>query len=94
MVKKFADRPFTLFGINSDQSRSALKKVIKKENISWPNIYDEGGTDGEIANRWNVHGWPTIYLIDHQGIIRHRDLHEEELEKAVTELLDKMVEKP
>ena len=86
MVEKFANKPFVLLGINSDESRSALKKIMNKEGIAWPNIYD--GKEGAIAKKWNVHGWPTIYVIDQQGVIRHRDLRDEQLEQAVSDLLE------
>jgi peroxiredoxin len=88
MVKKFADKPFTLLGINSDESRSALKKVIEKESITWPNIFD--GRPGPLAAQWNVFSWPTIYVLDHQGVIRYRLLRGEALEQAVVELLEKI----
>jgi hypothetical protein len=91
MVKRLADKPFTLLGINSDESRSALKKIVEKENITWPNIYE--GKRGAIAGRWNVHSWPMIYILDHEGVIRDRDLRDEALEKAVNELLAKVEKK-
>lgn len=87
MVRRLKDKPFTLLGINSDSSRSALEKTIKDENITWPNIYDGTAGEGKIANQWNVHGWPTIYILDHEGIIRHKGLLDKEMEKAVNELL-------
>lgn len=90
MVKRLSDKPFTLLGINSDKSRSALKKVLKDENITWPNI--QGGSPGKnkIAKAWNVSGWPTIYILDHEGVIRHRDLRNEPMEEAVMKLLEKI----
>ena len=90
MTKRLEARPFTILGINSDESRSALKKIMADNNITWPNIY--GGSPGknEIANRWNVTGWPTIYVIDHEGRIAERDLREKELEEAVVKLLERV----
>lgn len=93
MVKRLADKPFTLLGINSDESRSALKKIMDEQKITWPSIWDGQPGKGKIANHWNVSGWPTIYVLDHTGKIRHRDLRDEELEKAVVELLKKVPEK-
>lgn len=90
MVKRLADQPFTLLGINSDSSRSALQKILKEQNITWPQIYDGTPSKGPIANKWNVHGWPTIYVLDHEGVIRHRDLRDTQLEDAVVELLGKV----
>jgi len=34
LVQRLANRPFTLLGINSDESRSALKKIIASEKIT------------------------------------------------------------
>lgn len=92
MVKRLKDKPFVLLGINSDKSRSALKKTIEKEKITWPNIFD--GMPGPIAKRWNVQGWPTIYVLDAKGVIRAKDLRDEQLEAEVMRLLGEMKDAP
>ncbi|MGC4043761.1 MAG: TlpA disulfide reductase family protein [Armatimonas sp.] len=86
MVKKLADKPFALIGINSDGDRSVVNKILKEQNITWRQFVD-GSTSGPIATKWNVSGWPTIYILDHKGVIRHRDLRDAEMEKAVVALL-------
>ena len=93
MVQRLKDQPFTLLGINSDESRSALKKIIAEQKITWPNIYDGPPGQGKIAQAWNVRGWPTIYVIDHEGIIRYKDLRDQQLEDAVNKLLKKVPRK-
>ena len=87
LVKRLADKPFALVGINSDDDRDELKKALEKESITWPSWFD-GGTGGPIAKKWNVQGWPTIYVLDHKGVIRFKNKREKELDKAVDELLD------
>ena len=86
MVKNLADKPFALIGINSDGDRSVVNKILEKESITWRNVID-GNTSGPIATAWNISGWPTIYVLDKEGKIRHRDLRDEDLEKAVVKLL-------
>jgi hypothetical protein len=90
MVERLKDKPFTLLGINSDSGRSALKKTMEDEKITWPNIYDGTAGEGKIANKWNVYSWPTIYILDHEGVIRRKNLRDEAMEKAVNELLPKI----
>jgi hypothetical protein len=90
LAEKLRDKPFTLLGINSDESRSALKKAMEEQRITWPQIYDGPPGQGPIAKRWNVHGWPTIFVLDDQGVIRHRDLRGDALEEAVMDLIAKM----
>jgi hypothetical protein len=86
MVARLKGKPFALIGINSDGGRSALQKIIKEQGITWRNAVD-GDTSGPIATQWNVHGWPTIYVLDAKGVIRHRDPWDRELENAVVALL-------
>jgi len=73
LVKKFANKPFALIGINSDRDLEELKPILKKENITWRSFWNGPlGTSGPISTKWNVRGWPTIYLIDHKGVIRSK----------------------
>ena len=88
LVRKLAGKPFTLLGINSDQSRSALKDILAKEKITWPNIWQgTPSAPGSIAEKWNVWGWPTIYVLDHEGVIRFKGLRDQALEDAVAKLV-------
>jgi hypothetical protein len=86
LVKRLADKPFALLGINSDEDRDELKSVLEKESITWPSWFD-GGTEGPIAKKWNIHGWPTIYVLDHKGVIRFKGPREKALDEAVDTLL-------
>jgi hypothetical protein len=73
LVKKLADKPFVLLGVNSDQDLTELKKVLEEEQITWRSFWNgKEGTGGPISTDWNVHGWPTLYIIDHKGVIRHK----------------------
>ena len=87
LVERLKDKPFALIGINSDGGREPLKKILEKNGIGWRQAVD-GDTKGPWAKAWNVSGWPTIYILDHKGVIRHRDLRGQEMEDAVMKLLE------
>jgi hypothetical protein len=89
LVEKLKDQPFALIGMNSD-SKDVLRKAMGSEHITWRSFWDGGSTGGPIATRWNVHGWPTIFILDEEGVIRARDLRDEEMGKKVEELLAAM----
>jgi hypothetical protein len=73
LVKKMADKPFALIGVNSDRDPKALKDVLEKEEITWRSFWNgEKGTQGPISSDWMVQGWPTLVVIDHKGVIRHK----------------------
>ena len=90
LVEKYADKPFAIVGINSDRERDKLKERMAEEGITWRSFFDGGGTGGPIASKWNVSGWPTIYVIDAEGRIRFKNVRGEELDAAIEELMGEL----
>ena len=91
LVKRLANEPFALIGVNSDKDLSALKPVLEKEEITWRSFWNgPDGTSGPISKRWNVSSWPTIYVIDAEGRIRDKNVRGEAMDKAVDKLLEEM----
>ena len=90
MVETYKDKPFALIGVNSDGGRSALQKIIKEQGLNYRNAVD-GTTEGPIAKAWNVRGWPTVYVIDQEGVIRNKfiGVDPKQLTDAVEALLKK-----
>ena len=93
LVKRLEGKPFALLGINSDSHREKLKEVLKREKITWRSWWDGGNTSGPIASKWNVTGWPTIYVLDAKGVIRYRGLRDKKLDEAVDTLLQEIAQK-
>jgi hypothetical protein len=92
LVKKLADKPFALVGVNSDDDLDELKKVLEEEKITWRSFWNgKQGTGGPISKDWNVHGWPTLFIIDHKGVIRHKYVGSpgnEKLDAAIEKLVE------
>jgi hypothetical protein len=72
LVKRLEGKPFALVGVNSDREREDTKKKNEKEQITWRSFWNGGSTQGPISTKWNVHDWPTLYIIDAKGVIRHK----------------------
>ncbi len=87
LVKKFEGKSFALIGVNSDSDREKLADVLKKESITWRSFWDGGKVGGPIASKWNVNLWPTIYVLDHRGVIRAKQLQGTSLEKKLDDLV-------
>ena len=93
LVKQLAGKPFAVLGVNiSEPNTAALKKLADKENLTWRSFSDPPTSEGRgvISKKWNLAGTPTIYLIDHKGVIRHKWLggaREKVIDKAVEELV-------
>jgi len=87
LVKRLEKRPFALLGVNSDTDLEATRRAIEKNGINWRSWWDGGGVGGPIATRWKITRWPTVYVIDAQGVIRFQDVRGPELDRAVDTLL-------
>jgi hypothetical protein len=89
LVKRMDGKPFALLGVNSDP-KDRLRSVLAKEKITWRSWWDGGNTAGPIASKWNIYGWPTTYVLDHKGVIRHKNVRDEAMDKAVESLVQKV----
>ena len=93
LVKRLKDEPFALIGVNSDRDLEGLKPTLEQERITWRSFWNgPGGTGGPISERWNVKGWPTIYVLDHEGRIRYKGVRGESMDEAVDTLLAQLAE--
>ena len=62
----YRDRPFVLLGVAQD-SADTLREFQKDNPTPWPNIVDSTQI---LSKQWNVGGFPSAILVDHQGVIR------------------------
>ena len=91
LVKRLANKPFALIGVNSDRDKAKLKPRLEEENITWRSFWNgPQGTSGPISKAWNVRSWPTIYVLDHKGVIRYKNVRGEKMDEAVETLLAEM----
>jgi len=91
LVKRLANEPFALIGVNSDKDLEKLKPVLEEEQITWRSFWNgPEGTRGPISKRWNVNAWPTIYVLDAQGRVRYANVRGEAMNEAVDTLLAEM----
>jgi hypothetical protein len=87
-VTKLKDKRFALIGVNIvDHKPDDLKAVMQKENLNWRSFDD----DGTINRKWNSPPTPAFYVLDPQGVIRHKWIGhpgEEVIDAAVEKLIE------
>jgi hypothetical protein len=88
LVNRLSGKPFALIGVNSDKDPEQLKKELKENEVTWRSFQNQRKEDKAISVEWNIRGWPTLYLIDHKGVIKKKWLG-----SPGNEVLDKEVEK-
>jgi thiol-disulfide isomerase/thioredoxin len=64
---------FALIGVNGDGMLADAKRAMAREKMAWPSFWNgAGGPKGPISEAWNVHGWPMIFILDANGVIRFK----------------------
>ena len=89
LVNRMEGRPFAIIGVNCDPDKDVIQKQNEKHKITWRSFWcGPDGPEGPIPTKWNVSGWPTLYIIDHKGVIRHKNLrNEHEMDNAIEKLV-------
>jgi hypothetical protein len=63
-----------------------------KEKLTWRSFADPGGLgQGAITVKWNLPGTPTFYVLDPQGVIRHKWVGSPGA-RVIDTALDKLIE--
>lgn len=92
-MKRLADKPFVLLGINSDANREATRKANTKDQIIWRSWWDDGSKFGPIQTRWQIEQRPMVYILDAKGVIRFKstpNAEGDDLAEVVDSLLEEL----
>ena len=91
LVEKYRDEPFVLLSVMRDEAIDTLQSALASGKITWRCWWD--GMQGPIHAAWNSPGAPTLFLLDHEGVIQDARLNrytsQEEFEQAISALLAK-----
>ena len=67
---KLHEKGFEIVGISLDQDGEALERLIKKEEMTWPQYLEEGGKENKFAGEFGIEGIPAMWLVDKKGVLR------------------------
>jgi len=81
---KYRDRGFELIGVHSTEHGSAMSQFAREHKLDWPLVVDLAN---KTESAYRVKGWPALYLIDRQGILRVAEPHPLQLEEQIERLL-------
>ncbi len=91
----FEEEDVALLGVNSDAELETIVEAKKEERLGYRTWWDGHSqpdaeivaAEGPIATEWGVYGWPTIFVLDQDGVI----LHVNKRGGALIETIDKLV---
>jgi thiol-disulfide isomerase/thioredoxin len=89
LVTRLRDKPFQLVSISVDDKKKTLTDFLGKEPMPWTHWWN--GADGKVIETLSVTNYPTIFVIDAQGVVRYKQVGRVgEFEKTVDQLLKEM----
>ena len=97
--QRYTGKPFAIIGVNGDQPEKFDRKRFEKDPLPWRSFQSERKGQTSISEEWTVVSWPTLFLIDHEGVIRRRwigtpptEQFDAEIERLVNVALNKTSE--
>jgi len=78
-------------GLTFEQKLEATRVYVKaeildKNGLKWRNAID-CSTSGPLATKWNISGWPTLFVIDATGKIRYNGHSGDQMDKIVEQCM-------
>lgn len=87
LSRRYDGRPFDLLGVNCDPDRELVERKNDSRGVVWRSWWDGASIGGPVALAWQIDGLPGVALVDHRGVVRHRNLRGPELDRAVEALI-------
>ncbi|WP_142688248.1 TlpA disulfide reductase family protein [Chitinophaga polysaccharea] len=86
---KYTSKNFTVLSVSLDQPNGKEKwlNAIHQDHLTWTHVSDLKFWDNAVAKQYDIHSIPSNLLIDPSGKIIAKDLHGDELEKKLAEVL-------
>lgn len=87
LYNKYNKDGFTVFGVSYDSKKEDWLKAIEDDKLTWYHGSVLKGWDCPSKDLYVISGIPSTFLLDKEGRIVGNNLHGEELEKKVAELV-------
>ncbi len=87
LYKQYKNKGFDIVGISLDSNADAWAKGVKDLNITWPQLSDLKGWQNGGAAIYGVNSIPHTVLVDKDGTIIAKNLHGEDLDNKLKEIL-------
>lgn len=81
-----AGKPFALIGVNCGDELEVIQKAVKEKNLNWRSFFC--GRDQTVPNLYSVQGYPSVFIIDADGIVQSFDhgAQDDVIEKLLAEM--------
>ncbi|MDR0982689.1 MAG: AhpC/TSA family protein [Culturomica sp.] len=87
LYNKYHKKGLEVLGVSVDKNKEAWLKAIADDKLPWKQVIDDKSSDNSPSRVYNVAFIPHVVLLDANNVIIAKNLHGEELENKIKELL-------
>jgi thiol-disulfide isomerase/thioredoxin len=87
LYEHYREKGFEIVGVNLDVAAAPILPYLKEHRISWPQIFQPGGTESDPATAFGIIVPPVMILVDRQGEVTNVTTSIDEIKTAVPDLL-------
>jgi len=84
---EFKDKNFEILGVSFDKEFEPWAKAVKDDNLTWKHVSDLQGWNNSASLAYGVKAIPQNILVDPEGKVVARNLHGDELNNKLREIL-------
>lgn len=77
-------KDFEILGINLDTQPNLIAPYLAQYKVTWPQILEPGGLDGETARQFGIIQLPTMFLVDATGKVVNRSTNIADLKATLS----------
>lgn len=71
---------FNMISVSIDEKEKDWKRAVKEEKMSWTQLCDMKGWEGEVINKYKIDGVPFCLILDREGRIVDREVRGSEMD--------------
>lgn len=88
LYKKYQSKDFEILGISIDKNPTHWKKALEEDKLPWKNVLDLKDSENKVASQYGIKAIPYNFLLDKNGVLIAKNLHDEKLINKLHELLE------
>ena len=89
LYDKYRDKGLEIVSISLDVKEEAWLKAIKDDGLKWKHVSDLKGWDCTVAQLYDIHEVPSIFVLDENNVIVGSYLRGEQLDECVRNMLER-----
>lgn len=91
LYEKYKSKGFEIIGLaaEGEESKNRVLEILKKQGATWPQHLDKAN-DAVVSYHalFNINGYPTVWLLNQDGLVVDKDARGERLEPLIRKYLE------